>query len=78
MASNSAEQARLSADASRAKNWKRWGSYLSERQWATRSASSRTKSFATRLIATGRTSSAATCSACPGNWAKAAEWYERT
>src|SRR5277367_2083023 len=29
------ESARLAEDASRAKNWKRWGSYLSERQWGT-------------------------------------------
>ena len=30
-----AEQIRLDEDASRAKNWKRWGPYLSERQWST-------------------------------------------
>jgi hypothetical protein len=30
-----AEQTRLDADARRAINWKRWGPYLSERQWAT-------------------------------------------
>ena len=30
-----AESARLEEDATRAKNWKRWGPYLSERQWAT-------------------------------------------
>src|SRR5262247_1149323 len=30
-----AEQERLVADAKRAANWKRWGPYLSERQWAT-------------------------------------------
>ncbi|HWE94763.1 MAG TPA: hypothetical protein VG269_12430 [Tepidisphaeraceae bacterium] len=30
-----AESRRLDEDASRAKNWKRWGPYLSERQWAT-------------------------------------------
>ena len=29
------ESARLAEDASRAKNWKRWGPYLSERQWGT-------------------------------------------
>jgi hypothetical protein len=29
------ESARLVEDASRAKNWKRWGPYLSERQWGT-------------------------------------------
>jgi Glycosyl hydrolase family 63 C-terminal domain len=29
------EQQRLAEDASRAKNWKRWGPYLSERQWGT-------------------------------------------
>ena len=29
------ERVRLEQDASRAKNWKRWGPYLSERQWAT-------------------------------------------
>lgn len=30
-----AEAARLAEDASRTANWKRWGPYLSERQWAT-------------------------------------------
>jgi hypothetical protein len=30
-----AESERLLADAQRAKNWKRWGPYLSERQWGT-------------------------------------------
>ena len=30
-----AEHARLEADARREKNWKRWGPYLSERQWGT-------------------------------------------
>jgi hypothetical protein len=30
-----AEQARLAEDARREKNWKRWGPYLSERQWGT-------------------------------------------
>ena len=30
-----AELSRLAEDASRAKNWKRWGPYLSERQWGT-------------------------------------------
>ena len=30
-----AEKVRLDEDASRAKNWKRWGPYLSERQWGT-------------------------------------------
>jgi len=29
------ESVRLAEDASRAKNWKRWGPYLSERQWGT-------------------------------------------
>ena len=29
------EQQRLAADAKRIANWKRWGPYLSERQWAT-------------------------------------------
>ncbi len=29
------EQLRLSEDATRKKNWKRWGPYLSERQWGT-------------------------------------------
>ncbi|HSR58085.1 MAG TPA: hypothetical protein VLL57_07845 [Candidatus Binataceae bacterium] len=29
------EARRLAEDASRAKNWKRWGPYLSERQWGT-------------------------------------------
>ena len=31
----SAEDTRLAEDHARTKNWKRWGSYLSERQWAT-------------------------------------------
>ena len=31
----SAETQRLAEDASRARNWKRWGPYLSERQWGT-------------------------------------------
>jgi hypothetical protein len=30
-----AEKVRLDEDAARAKNWKRWGPYLSERQWGT-------------------------------------------
>src|SRR6476620_11835766 len=30
-----AEQERLAADAKRTANWKRWGPYLSERQWGT-------------------------------------------
>src|SRR5499427_3242200 len=30
-----AEVRRLAEDATRAKNWKRWGPYLSERQWGT-------------------------------------------
>jgi hypothetical protein len=30
-----AEQARLAEDLARTKNWKRWGPYLSERQWGT-------------------------------------------
>lgn len=30
-----AEADRLREDESRKKNWKRWGPYLSERQWAT-------------------------------------------
>ena len=30
-----AEKARLAEDTSRDKNWKRWGPYLSERQWGT-------------------------------------------
>src|SRR5262249_26164701 len=29
------EEQRLQADAARTANWKRWGPYLSERQWAT-------------------------------------------
>ena len=32
---NGAEQRRLEEDARREKNWKRWGPYLSERQWGT-------------------------------------------
>src|SRR2546427_11295254 len=35
MEAKSAEAIRLQEDAARAKNWKRWGPYLSERQWAT-------------------------------------------
>jgi hypothetical protein len=31
---SSDEKARLAADAKREANWKRWGPYLSERQWA--------------------------------------------
>ncbi|HTW93586.1 MAG TPA: hypothetical protein VMD30_02255 [Tepidisphaeraceae bacterium] len=31
----SAEETRLAEDAARTKNWKRWGPYLSERQWST-------------------------------------------
>src|ERR1700758_350479 len=34
-ASLTAEVMRLSEDRTRTKNWKRWGPYLSERQWAT-------------------------------------------
>jgi len=30
-----AEQARLAEDESRKINWKRWGPYLSEREWGT-------------------------------------------
>src|SRR5690242_16917200 len=30
-----AEQLRLDEDAARTRNWKRWGPYLSERQWGT-------------------------------------------
>jgi hypothetical protein len=33
--SANAEQARLAEDGARTKNWKRWGPYLSERQWGT-------------------------------------------
>ena len=32
---NLAETKRLEEDAKQKKNWKRWGPYLSERQWAT-------------------------------------------
>lgn len=35
IAALSAEEIRLAEDASRAANWKRWGPYLAERQWAT-------------------------------------------
>jgi hypothetical protein len=35
MALNDSERDRLQADAAREKNWKRWGAYLSERQWGT-------------------------------------------
>jgi hypothetical protein len=33
--SPNAEQVRLAEDGTRAKNWKRWGPYLSEREWGT-------------------------------------------
>jgi hypothetical protein len=33
--SDDAESRRLAEDADRSKNWKRWGPYLAERQWAT-------------------------------------------
>src|SRR5580765_7583834 len=32
---STAEEHRLEQDAQRARNWKKWGPYLSERQWAT-------------------------------------------
>ena len=32
---DTAEEKRLAEDRSRAANWKRWGPYLSERQWGT-------------------------------------------
>jgi hypothetical protein len=35
MSKPNAEQDRLAEDARREKNWKRWGPYLAERQWAT-------------------------------------------
>jgi hypothetical protein len=35
MPENGAEAGRLAEDGRREKNWKRWGPYLSERQWAT-------------------------------------------
>jgi hypothetical protein len=35
VSTSDAEQQRLGEDARREKNWKRWGPYLSERQWAT-------------------------------------------
>src|SRR2546421_1000433 len=35
VATTTAEHQRLQDDAARTKNWKRWGPYLSERQWAT-------------------------------------------
>ncbi len=35
MSSPHAEQLRLTEDAKRSSNWKRWGPYLSERQWGT-------------------------------------------
>src|SRR5262245_13784693 len=35
VATNTAEHQRLEEDAARTRNWKRWGPYLSERQWAT-------------------------------------------
>ncbi|KAK7077154.1 hypothetical protein SK128_016825 [Halocaridina rubra] len=35
MTSKDAENRRLEEDQSRSANWKRWGPYLSERQWGT-------------------------------------------
>src|SRR5215467_5397814 len=35
LAGETMEEDRLADDASRRRNWKRWGPYLSERQWAT-------------------------------------------
>jgi hypothetical protein len=35
MPSNNAEQIRIDEDAHRVHNWRRWGPYLAERQWAT-------------------------------------------
>jgi hypothetical protein len=35
MVNSNAEQGRLAEDGRREKNWKRWGPYLAERQWAT-------------------------------------------
>src|SRR5438874_1110101 len=35
MRAETAEEKRLAEDASRRRNWKRWGPYLAERQWAT-------------------------------------------
>ena len=35
MNSMNAEQFRMEEDERRTKNWKRWGPYLSERQWGT-------------------------------------------
>src|SRR5262250_1805342 len=35
VATTTAEHQRLQEEATRTKNWKRWGPYLSERQWAT-------------------------------------------
>ena len=32
---HNAERQRIAEDARREKNWKRWGPYLSERQWGT-------------------------------------------
>src|SRR5204862_5752826 len=34
-ATHDPESVRLASDASRQQNWKRWGPYLSERQWGT-------------------------------------------
>ena len=35
MDAENAEQVRLAQDSDRQQNWKRWGPYLSDRQWAT-------------------------------------------
>lgn len=35
LSSQSIESIRLNEDSNRLKNWKRWGPYLSERQWST-------------------------------------------
>ena len=35
MSASESERARLDADEQRMRNWKKWGPYLSERQWGT-------------------------------------------
>ncbi len=73
MAASDPETVRLQEDARREKNWKRWGPYLSERQWGTvREDYSRGRR---RLGATSRTTTPA---AAPTAGARTACWASAT
>jgi hypothetical protein len=67
-----AEQARLAEDEKRTRNWKRWGPYLSERQWGT---VGRTTLPTARAGATSPTSTRAPG---PTDGARTASWGSRT